>query len=106
MSSEIERLKEQKRAIERKIRELEHADKNAQVGRARFSYQHYPGCAPDYYYISVRCNKVMIEPSKIMWRSIIQSETREGAIAQIPEVIADLQALYEELKGEENERNN
>lgn len=99
--SEIEKLQEQKREIEQRIKELKHAERNAQAGRTKLAFQHYSGCAPDYYYIAVRCDKVMLEPSKVTWRSIIQSETRDGAIEQIPEIIADLQELYKKLKGED-----
>lgn len=102
--SEIDQLKAQRREIDQKIKELEQAEKNARVGRAKMSYVHFSGIAPDYYAISVLCNKVTLcDNDKTMWRTIIQGARKPEAVAQIPKVIADLQALYEQLKGEEDE---
>lgn len=104
MSSEIERLKAERREIDQRIKELEQTEKFARTGRAKMSYVHFPGYHPDYYAISVLCNKVTLpNNTKTMWRTIIQGEKKSEAAAQIPEVIADLQKLYEQLKGEEDE---
>ena len=104
MTSEIELLKQQKREIEQRLRELEQAEKYVRVGRVKMTYERYTGCAPDYYCVSVLLNKVTLSHTKkTMWRGIIQGERKSEAVAQIPEVIADLQQLYEQLKGEEDE---
>lgn len=104
MTNEIELLKQQKREIEQRLRELEQAEKYVRIGKVKMTYEHFAGYVPDYYCISVLLDKVTrSQTKKTMWRGIIQGEKKSEAIAQIPEVIADLQELYDKLKGEEDE---
>ena len=103
-NEKIKMLEAQKREIENQLRELKYSDKNACVGRAKLSYVHFSAPHPDYWSISIKCNKVVLEGCKnVKWSSVIQSETKEDALTQIQEVITDLQGLYDKLRGEANE---
>jgi hypothetical protein len=97
--TELEELQEQKKEIEQRIKELRHADKNVKCGRAKLAFMHYPGVALDHYYIGIECIPVN-KCDRTRSAHIIQGLTREDAAGQIPEVIKDLQGLYDKLKGE------
>lgn len=99
--AEIEMLEAQIKEIGEKLRQLKADEQCKVVGRAKWKYTHFSGCAPDYWGVLIRCEQIkgLFRES---WRTVIQGETKEDAIKQIPEIISDLQKLYELLKGEGN----
>lgn len=96
--TELEMLIKQKKEIEQKIREARHRE--VIVGKAKIGVEHYPTNIPDRHYVAVetgfRGGNRRDAMGRIAWRSIISGESRESVIAGIPEIIADLQKLYDQ----------
>lgn len=99
--TELEKLIKQKREIEQKIREARHRE--VIVGRAKVGIEHYPTDKPDRYYVAIetgyRSGNRYDAIGRSAWRSIISGESREAVIAGIPEIISDLQKLYDQGAG-------
>lgn len=97
--SELDLLMQQKKEIEQRIRELK--NKAAQYGKAVCDVERYPTDLPDRWYIALEvdyCNNwgTRRSPRK---RSIINGLSRQEVINQIPDVIRDLQGLYDQENG-------
>lgn len=99
--TELEKLIAQKREIEQKIREARHRE--TAVGVAKVGVEHYPTDKPDRYYVAIESGYKNGERFDGMgrraWRSIINGNSREEVISGIPDVIRDLQKLYDQEAG-------
>lgn len=99
--TELEKLIKQKREIEQKIREAKHRE--VIIGKAKVGIEHYPTDKPDRYYVAIeagyRSGNRFDAMGRTAWRSIISGESRETVIAGIPEIISDLQKLYDQEAG-------
>lgn len=98
--SELQDLINQKREIEKRIKQL----KNASVfyGCTKIDIDHYHTSRPDEWYIAVKVSGVY-EDEQSRYRSIIRGHTRQECIDKIPTIIKDLQVLYDKLKENEHE---
>lgn len=99
--TELEKLKLQKKEIEKRIRELN--NQSAHAGCAMVGVEHYPTDKPDRWYVAIEAtykdgnrHDSMGRAAK---RSIINGASRKAVIAGIPEVVRDLQALYDQEVG-------
>ena len=94
----LEDLMEQKKAIEKEIKELkEQAIFN---GRARYDVEHYPTSKEDDYLIMVKTNAKRDNgySKKPIWRSIVRTPRKEDVLPQLSQVIEDLTGLRDRLK--------
>lgn len=95
--TELEKLKQQKKDIEARIKEL--SVNGIVCGRAKYGAEHYPTALPDRHYIaieSIRSRGV----TKKRWVSVISTDDRKSTVDQIPQIIDSLQALYDKLREE------
>lgn len=88
----IEELREQKRLIEKEIKELTNAD--IVCNRAKLKFQHYSTERSDEWIVCMKANA-----SKCRWFPVFYANSKSEAIAEIPKLIDDLNGLYDELKG-------
>ena len=95
---ELQILMKQKREIEERIRML----KNSMTvyGCVKLDIYHYPTTRPDEWYIAVKVPGVMPD-DQTRYRSIILGHSKEECIEKIPQIINDLQGLYDKLKEQE-----
>lgn len=99
--SELQDLINQKKELEERIRELRF--KARYFGCAKIDIEHYPTIRPDEWYIAIKVPGVMPEDQS-RYRSIIRGHSKEECAEKIPQIINDLQGLYEQLtEGAENE---
>ena len=105
MDSELERLKAQKKELERQIAILR---KNSQIcGCVKLDKDHYSTSKPDEWYIAVfqeSCDEY--DKKRGMngrWRSIIRNPDKKIVISKIDDVIADLQGLKEKIQEAKDE---
>ena len=103
--TKLEELIAQKREIEQKIRE----ERNMEivVGRVKVGMEHYPTDKPDRYYVAIESgynggNRLDCMGRRA-WRSIISGLSRKDVIAGIPEIVRDLQKLYEQEAGKDED---
>ena len=97
MNSELENLKNQKRELERRIKELE--NNTVIYGCAKLDMEHYPTQLPDRHYIAIMVDESYLGGNRNRWRTVANGKTRDDAINQIPTIINDLQSLYNQVKG-------
>lgn len=97
---EIERLQEERRRIDEQIRRLRNGSPTIS-GRAKLDVEVYPTDLPDRHYVAVLSSHYQVRRENGRWRSIISAQTKEEAVRQIPDVIRDLQNLYDMLRTEE-----
>ena len=90
MKNELDDLIQQKREIERKIKELRNCA--SIVGQAKIDVEHYPTTKPDRHFLAVYYKPLDSERSK--WQTIFSANDRESVINKIPEIIENLQELY------------
>lgn len=93
---EIEKLQEERRKIDERIKQLRNGSPTIS-GRAKLDKEVYPTQRPDRHYVAILSSHYEVRRENGRWRSIISANTKEDAIKQIPEVIRDLQALYDSL---------
>lgn len=94
----LEELKAQRIKINREIKKLE-SGVYTQCGKVKFDKEHYATDRPDDYVVSVAVSTDMYgRKNKSRWRSVIRSAESQEVIEAIPELIKDLQALYEKVK--------
>ena len=97
---EIEKLQEERRKIDERIKQLRNGSP-AISGRAKLDREVYPTQRPDRHYVAILSSNYEVRRENGRWRSIISARTREEAIRQIPDVITDLQNLYNALTTED-----
>ena len=97
---ELQELMKQKREIEERIMQIKHP--NVIYGCAKIDIDHYPTLRPDEWYVSVKVPGVMPE-DQTRYRSIIRGHSKEECIEKSPQIINDLQGLYDKLKENEHE---
>lgn len=97
--SELQELMRQKREIESKIRALEKNETT--FGRVMYRKQQQPSYSKRKatYYVALEVPYTHVGTKKTRWMKIIDSEDPKDAIEQIKPLIEDLQALYDNLKG-------
>lgn len=102
MNKELESLLQQQAEIKRRIREIK-MQGQLSVGCAKIDFEHYPTMKEDRWYIAICLRDDREDGDKSRYRSVINGRSREEAISHIPEVIRDLQGLYDALtKGVED----
>ena len=96
--TELEQLREQKKKIDQRIRELKRRE--IVVGKVKIGMESYPTDLPDRYYVAIeagyRDGNRTDAMGRTAWRSIINGPSKEAVVAGIPEIILDLQALYDQ----------
>ena len=101
MNKELEELKRQKRLIEEKIKQIE---KQAYVcGRAKIGIEHYPTQKPDRHYLAINTKNYDERYVNWKYKSILNAYSFEDIVKEMPEIIKDLQGLYEQVKEIKNE---
>lgn len=97
--SELERLMEERKAIDQKIKELR--DEGGTFGLASVGRVTYPTSKPDRWFVAVDVKTVDYtpygyRPATVRKRAIINGLTKEEVIGRVPEIIRDLQGLYDQ----------
>ncbi len=92
MTDELSKLLAQRRALDKKIRELKSI--SVTFNRAKYDVEHYPTDLPDRHYIAVEYMPVR---GRTKWTSIISGESKEEVIREIPAIVESLQGLYGKL---------
>lgn len=95
--TKLEELRQQKKELELKIKQLENAD-FLKIGEAKIDKEHYATDKPDRYYVAIRI--WLPDSNKWVWRSISSGEDKKAVIARLPILIGDLQKLFDELAKE------
>lgn len=93
----LEELKAKRKEIDEQIRAMQ--NKAVTCGRAKLDKDHYATDRPDEYCIAVKRNTTDTG-TREAWYSVIRSTDKAVAVGVLPEMIRDLQGLYEMLKGE------
>ena len=99
MNQELQKLIEQKKEIELKIKEL--TNNITKSGRMLIGVEHYPTDKPDRWYLAVQCKTTVRKThslameSKSVSRTIFNADTKEEVVKEIPAIIKELQELYE-----------
>lgn len=93
----LEELKVKRKEIDKQIRAMQ--NEAVTCGRARLNLEHYATYRQDEYCIAVKRNTTDTDRRE-GWYSIIRSKNKDVAVGVLPEMIRDLQGLYEMLKGE------
>lgn len=92
--SELEQLIQQKKEIQKKINEIKrHGVRN--IGMVKIDRKKYTTHSP-LWTVSILCDGTSPweEFRKKSWRTILIKETRDDVIKEIPQIIEDLQNLY------------
>lgn len=93
--SELDELIKQKKEIEKKIKDLK--SQASAYGAASCAFERYPTDLPDRWYVALDIAYVGTGyKRKSSRRSIINGASKQEVIAKIPDVIRDLQGLYEQ----------
>ena len=100
MMTELEKLKEQKREIETKIKALQ--NQTEQYGIAKIDLEHYPTSKPDRHYLAIHYKP--LGDGRPKWQTIFSALDRQGVIDAIPGIVENLKQLYENLKGDNDGR--
>ena len=97
--TELQELIRQRNEIENKIRALE--KNKTTFGRVMYGKQQQPSYSnrEATYYVALKVPYTHVGKKKTHWMKIIDSEDPKDAIEQIEPLITDLQALYDNLKG-------
>lgn len=88
MDNELERLKQQKREIEERIKEL--SNDHISHGVVRFSKEHFAGPREDEYALWIKSRS---DEEPVRWRGVLRNRNREAVIQSIDVLIEDLRAL-------------
>ena len=96
----LEDLKKAKKEIEQRIRELGH--QTITYHGAKLDKEHYPTEKPDEWgiYVWRRFDEDLCRRNQ--WQSVIRTTDRKKCIDLIPQLISDLQGLYDKLTEGEN----
>lgn len=92
---ELQELIKQKREIEERIRQIK--TEAIVYGCTKVGFEHFPTQRPDEWFVSVKVPGVMPN-DKTRYRSIIRGHSKKECIEKIPQIINDLQGLYESMK--------
>lgn len=90
MKNELDDLIQQKREIERKIKELRNCAPI--VGQAKIDVEHYPTTKPDRHFLAIYYKP--LDSGRSKWQTIFSANDRDSVINKIPEIIENLQELY------------
>ena len=99
-SNEIQKLIEERRRIDEKIRELR--KRSVQTDNAKLYFEHYPTIRQDEWCVSVKVHKLdgADASTKDTWRSIIRGYDKESVINEIIPIITTLTNLYQKCTEE------
>lgn len=92
--SELDELLRQKREIERKIKELKNCA--SIIGQVKIDVEHYPTQKPDRHFLAVYYKP--LDNGRQKWQTIFSANDRVSVINKIPEIIENLQELYDRNK--------
>lgn len=84
---ELERLIEQKKEIEKRIKEIK--TQEVRQGRVKYHIVSHKNYLGDEYLVSVKLDR---------WNRALSSFSRDSLLEEIPKLIDDLQKLYEKLQ--------
>ena len=90
---EIEKLMQQKREIEAKIKMLK--NQSTISGMAKVDVEHYPTIKPDRHYLAIYYRP--LDDGRPRWQTIFSANDRASIVAAIPGIVSDLQKLYASL---------
>ena len=93
-SNEIQKLIEERKRIDAKIRELK--KRSTQTDNAKLYFEHYPTIRQDEWCVSVKVHKLdgADASTKDTWRSIIRGHDKESVVNEIIPIITELTELY------------
>lgn len=94
-SNEIQKLIEERKRIDAKIRELK--KRSVQTDNAKLYFEHYPTIRQDEWCISVKVHKLdgADASAKDTWRSIIRGHDKKSVVDEIIPIITELTELYQ-----------
>lgn len=98
--TELEELKQQRREIDAKIKELE-GGKILRCGNARYEHREYGTGKVEEIIAVNRPRELRGMHYSEWWGRLISAKTKEELVAILRETIADLQQLLERLEGSE-----
>lgn len=91
----MEELLMQKKEIEEKIKALK--DEELSFGRVKMTSKQFPPNRPQYA-ISLKIPHYYIGNLQERWYKIIEGDTKADAVNQLPDIIADMQKMYDYYK--------
>lgn len=94
--TELERLKEEKKRIELKIKEL---SGTPVYKRCKIDYETYPTGKPTRHFVAIKYYPI---GGRAKYQTIFSALEKEEVIDAIPEIIEELQGLYKLGKGDNN----
>ena len=97
MKSEIETLVMQKREIEARIRMLR--NQTTIVENMKVDVEHYPTSKPDRHFLAIYYRP--LGDGRPKWQTVFSANSRGEVIEAIPNIIENLQHLYENLTRED-----
>lgn len=98
--SELERLKKEKEALERRIQML--TTGSVFMDNVKLDVIHTPGLQQGKWAVSFRYHHIVrrgrqgIHEDRDKWVPLFNCETREEAVLMIPKLVAEMNELYEE----------
>lgn len=96
----VAELREQKREIEKQLREMN--DKDTIFGRVRLRREHHRGFYRNDVILSIRSrDAVSIDDREGRWNMIMRLNERKDALLYLDDLIADLMNLRDHLESEE-----
>ena len=98
---ELKMLREQKRQIDQRIKEL--TQKEYRYGNVKFGLQTYSTSRLDEYFLSVNSLTGGEPDLPRRWRRIVTSNNKQTAIDHIDTLISDLKGLREIMKGDSDD---
>lgn len=98
--TELERLKEEKKRIELKIKELSGIPT---YKRCKIDFEEYPTGKPTRHYVAIKYYPLGGRPK---YQTIYSATDKEKVVEQIPVIIKELQGLYDLYHEREKEQEN
>ena len=88
--NELEKLIEQKKEIERKIKALK--NQSIECGFVKIDVEHYPTAKPDRHYLAIKYQP--IDGGRAKFQTLFSAFDKQSVIDEIPKIIENLQKLY------------
>lgn len=101
MDNELETLINQRRELDEKIKMLK--TRSISEGVCRIGMEHYATDKPDRWYLGMNTRYINYDygfRQQNRFRCVINAGTKEDVVNAIPELIRDLQALYDKAVSE------
>ena len=97
--NELEKLIEQKKEIERKIKALK--NQSIECGFVKIDVEHYPTAKPDRHYLAIKYQP--IDGGRAKFQTLFSAFDKQSVIDEIPKIIGNLQILYSSVTEEGKE---